>query len=71
MTIQMTRGKSVYTYQIDPSNPLIIERKLNRHNARWQAWRMLETAEHARAALLTLDRPDPSPGAAAQAGVTR
>lgn len=57
MTIEISRGQSPYKYQIDPDNPLIIERKLNRHNARWCFYMTTDSPNESKRILLTLERP--------------
>lgn len=55
MTIELSRGKSRYKYQISATDPRMIQRKENRHNARWQDWRLCADADAARAALLRVE----------------
>lgn len=54
MTLEINRN-SAYTYRQNADDPRLIERRPNRHNARWQEWRMFDTAEQAKAALLKLE----------------
>lgn len=52
--IEISRAKSAYVYRQNPANPLIIDRKENRHNARWYFYARRDTPREAKAALLAL-----------------
>lgn len=56
MALEILRGKSAYVYRINPWNDRIIDRRLNKHNERWQHFQAYATPEDARAALLTLEK---------------
>lgn len=56
MTLEINRGGSPYVYRINPTNPLIIDRKPNKHNARWKMYRLCKSEEEARSALLKLEK---------------
>lgn len=52
-------SKSAYIYQLDPKNPQVIQRKLNRPYARWdKEWRVFDSATKARIALIGLRKQD-------------
>lgn len=53
MTIEITVAKSGYQYRLRPG-ARIIERRKNKSRARWQPWRLFDTHEQAKAALLAL-----------------
>ena len=36
MALQIQRGKSEYTYRINPANGRILDRRLNVHRGRWE-----------------------------------
>lgn len=71
MTIEIQRRKSIHQYRISPDDARNIDRRENKFNARWYFYARRDTANEAKVALLSLERPDPSPGAAAQDGGTR
>lgn len=56
MTIEMQREKSPHIYRTNPDNPRLIERRENRRGARWEAFRLCESAAAAKAVLLKLER---------------
>lgn len=39
MTIEITRKASIYQFRINPYQPRSIDRRINRHGARWKHWR--------------------------------
>jgi hypothetical protein len=47
--------KSAYTYRISPVDPLLIERRENKHGSRWYWYAHRDTPNEAKAALLQLD----------------
>lgn len=51
MSLEILHANQPYIYRISESNPLIIERRQNRHRARWQMWRLCKSVEEAKAAL--------------------
>lgn len=55
MTLEITHSTSPYTYRINADDPRLIDRRPNRHNARWKLWRLFDTSEEAKAALLKLE----------------
>jgi hypothetical protein len=55
VSLEINRGGSPYVYRINPTNPLIIDRKANRHGARWKMYRLCRSEEEARNALLKLE----------------
>ncbi len=54
--IEITRGKSVYQFRINPYQPRELDRKPNRSYARWRRYGVYDTPEAAMAALLALER---------------
>ncbi len=54
--IEITRGKSVYQFRINPYQPRELDRKPNRPYARWRRWSAYDSPEAAMAALLALER---------------
>lgn len=59
-----------WVYRINPYNPRIVDKRPNRRGGRWQHYDYYSTPEDALIHLFELERPDPSPGAAALPGVT-
>lgn len=53
--IEITREKSIYTYRLNPFNSRIIDRKENKHRAKWVSFATYASADIARAALLKLE----------------
>lgn len=53
--IEITRGDSAHTYRICPTDSRTIERRENRHNARWCFYLRRDTANEAKTALLKLE----------------
>ena len=56
MTLEITRGKSLYQYRIDPEDPRNVQYRPNRHNARWTFYLRRDTAKEAKEALLQLEK---------------
>lgn len=54
MTIEINRNTE-YTYRISPTDPLLIERRENKHGARWCWYAHRDTPNEAKAALLQLE----------------
>jgi hypothetical protein len=52
MTIEIQHGNSVFQYRQNPDNARLVDRRLNRHNARWQPFLACDSAEAALAILL-------------------
>jgi len=50
--------RSEYTYRISPADPLLVERKANRHGARWTWYAHRDTVAEARALLLALGKDE-------------
>lgn len=61
MTIEINRANSPYIYRTNPINPRIIDRRKNKHGARWEWFRLCQSDEEARAALLKLEKKDAKP----------
>lgn len=55
MSITIQRGKSEYVYRINPYQPREIDRKPNRHRARWERYTTCASAEGATKMLLKLE----------------
>ncbi len=58
MSLEITRAKSTYTYRINAYNGREIDRRENRHNARWARFATYPTPQEATAALLQLESGD-------------
>lgn len=56
MSLEITKGNSRYTYRINADDPRLIDRRPNRHNARWKLWRLFGSSEEAKSALLKLEQ---------------
>lgn len=54
MTLELTAGKSRYQYRISPSDKCSIQRRINKHGARWEYYTTCQTAQDAKAALLAM-----------------
>jgi hypothetical protein len=61
MTIEILRGKSAYIYRINPYNGRMIDRRLNRHNARWEGFRLCNDEQDARNKILKLEKKEVKP----------
>lgn len=55
MAIEITRN-GTYIYRLNPINRRIIDRRLNRHRARWERYRSYQTQAEALAALLKIEK---------------
>jgi hypothetical protein len=49
---------SEYTFRINPDDPKQVDRRENRHNARWTFWLRRDSATEAKIALLKIQRGD-------------
>jgi len=58
MAIEISDSKVEYTYRVNPFQPNCLDRKRNRHGARWEHWQKCNTASEAVAALLELQRKE-------------
>jgi hypothetical protein len=58
MTIELSRGAAAWVYRICPTDPLLIERRENRHGARWVWYAHRDTLHEARAALLQIGKDE-------------
>lgn len=56
MTIEINRQNSMYIYRVNPWNPRLIDRRLNRHRARWEPYRDCVTEVAARSTLLQIEK---------------
>jgi hypothetical protein len=54
--IEISRKKSEFIYRQNPWNPLIIDRRRNTHNARWQFFARRATPEDTVRYLFELER---------------
>ena len=54
--IEITRGDNMFLYRIAPSDPLVIERRENRHGCRWGFYKVCDSANDARRALLNIGK---------------
>jgi hypothetical protein len=54
--IEISRQSGAFTYRISPSDPLLIERRQNKHGARWLGWQRYAGEDEARQALLEIGR---------------
>jgi hypothetical protein len=55
--IEIARKKSRFIYRLNPWNARVIDRRLNQHNARWQAYGAFDTEQEARNTILKLEAP--------------
>lgn len=55
MAIEITRNMR-HSYRINPDDPRIIDRRENKHGARWKLYRLCESASAAKDALLKLQK---------------
>jgi hypothetical protein len=53
MTVELNRN-SLHTYRISPADPLLVERRENKHGARWEEVRRCQSRGQANSALRTL-----------------
>ena len=58
MTIEISRQSGTFTYRICPRDPFLIERKENRHGARWTWHEYYDSADEARAALMAIGKEE-------------
>lgn len=58
MTIEITKGGSLYTYRQNPRNLRLIDWKLNKHRARWEPYFYYDSAEEAAEALWDIEHDD-------------
>lgn len=56
MTIQISRGKSLYQFKINEYNDRQILMRRNRHNVRWTHHSRHDSAKDARQAILRLEK---------------
>lgn len=61
MTIEITRGKSEYTFRINPFQPCEVDYRKNAHRAMWYRHSVYNTPEEARTALLKLETKEAKP----------
>ena len=54
--IEINRDKSVMVYRINPYNARCIDRKENRHKARWEHYCTCASEEEARAEIVKIGR---------------
>lgn len=55
MTIEINRN-SAYTHRINPDDPRQIDKRENKHGARWQPYKVYRNGKYARDALWALER---------------
>lgn len=53
--IEINRAKSIYIFRINPYNDREIDRRLNRHGARWERYSQHGTPAEARATLFAIE----------------
>lgn len=56
MSLEIQRPSSKYQYRQNPDDPRNIDRRENKYNSRWYFYLRRDTANEARAALLTLEK---------------
>lgn len=56
MTIEISSNKLLYIFRVNPYNPRIIDRRKNQNRAKWEWFRLCDSADEARAVLLKLER---------------
>lgn len=56
MTIELMRKESVWVYRINPNQPRVIDRKRNKHGARWEWFRLCADEQIARDSLFQLEK---------------
>lgn len=56
MTVEINRNDSKYSYHINEKDPLQIDRRINRHGAKWDFYARRATPEDTLAYLLELTR---------------
>lgn len=56
MTIEVNRRDSKYTYRVNPYNSCMIDRRVNRHGAKWEWYATRATADDTRKYLLQLEK---------------
>lgn len=54
MTIEIARGKIEYIYRLNPYQNCCIDRRINRHGARWQHYKRLASPFEALEELLAI-----------------
>lgn len=54
MTLELTAGKSRYQYRIHERDKRIIERRMNKHGARWGFYKVCDSPNDAKRALLAM-----------------
>lgn len=59
MALEIQRPHSKYMYRIDPKDPRNVDRRENKHGARWYFYARRDTINEAKAALLQLERETP------------
>ena len=52
--IEITRGDNTFLYRIAPTDPLVIERRMNKAGARWGFYKACDSANDAKRALLAI-----------------
>lgn len=57
MTLEITRNGK-WIYRINPTDPRLIERRENKHGARWYWYARRDTPNEAKASLLKLGRSE-------------
>lgn len=53
--IEINRAKSIYIFRINPYNDREIDRRLNRHGARWERYSQHSTPDEARTTLFAIE----------------
>ncbi|MCC6454464.1 MAG: hypothetical protein IT328_05935 [Caldilineaceae bacterium] len=56
--IEINRKDSPFIFRISPDNPVIIERRLNQHGARWGFFKTCDSKTEAKISLLRIERGD-------------
>jgi hypothetical protein len=56
VTIEINRAHSLYIFRINPFSPRIIDRRLNRHGARWETYHVCNSEEQARKLIYELEK---------------
>jgi hypothetical protein len=64
--IEINRANSPWIYRINPYNPRLIDRRKNKHFARWSPYQTFDTEEEARNTLLQIERQAREDGGDAQ-----
>jgi len=58
VTIEIMDRAGAWAYRICPTDPAVIERRINQHGARWYFYLRRDTPNEAKAALLAIVRTE-------------